>query len=112
MTPWFDPIWYAWIPGTVLGSAVGLWGAAVGCLAPYGRARGAVYGALVVLLAASFTLFAAGIYALAAGQPYGVWYGLGFPGLLCLFILIPLTFVVRQRYRQADERRMQAQDFS
>ena len=112
MTPWFDPIWYAWIPGTALGTAVGIWGAAAGCLAPFGRARGFIYGSLFLLVAVSVVFLAAGIYALSVGQPYGIWYGLGFPGLLCPFILVPLAFVMRLRYQQADERRMQAKDLA
>ena len=35
--PWFDPNSYAWIPGTLLGTLSGLWGALVGTLAPRGK---------------------------------------------------------------------------
>src|SRR5690349_10758975 len=74
--PWFDPNYYAWIPGTLFGVIGGCMGALVGCLAPRGRARSLVLGAWFSFLALAFALLVAGIIALANGQPYGVWFGL------------------------------------
>ena len=48
-TPWFDPTLYAWIPGTVFGSAAGLMGALVGWLVPQGKARSPIVRAWVAL---------------------------------------------------------------
>ena len=37
--PWFDANSYAWIPGTLLGTLGGLWGALVGTLRPGARGK-------------------------------------------------------------------------
>jgi hypothetical protein len=107
---WFDASLYAWIPGTLLGVLGGTWGGLSGVLAPQGKAKGFVMGCWGVLMVYCLVLLVAGVVALAQGQPYGIWYGLGFPGLLGLLLLGSLIFVVRLRYQQAEARRMQAKD--
>ena len=108
--PWFDPMYWSWLPGTALGVTLGAWGAAVGCLAPHGRAKTLMYAVTAVLLLVSIALLAAGLYALASDQPYGVWYGLTLPGVIGVVLVGSLSFVMRQRYRQAEQRLMQAKD--
>jgi hypothetical protein len=108
--PWFDPNTYAWIPGTLLGVSAGLWGALMGSLAPRGRGKPLILGSLVALLAAAVVLLILGVVALISGQPYGVWYGFllaGFIGVVVLGSLSPLAVIA---YRQAEARKMQAQD--
>lgn len=108
--PWFDAVRYAWIPGTVLGCLAGLWGAVGGMSAPRGKARGFVLGFGGFLLAASAVFLAAAIMSLLAGQPYGVWYALLLPGVIGLIVVggnLPVAF---RAYRNAEMRRMQAQD--
>ncbi len=109
--PWFDPIRWAWLPGTLLGCLGGLWGALVGTLAPQGKARNLVLGSGMLLWGLSAISLAAGLTALCTGQPYGVWYGLGLAGLLGTLVLGPLLPLVRHHYREAEERRIQAEDF-
>lgn len=109
--PWFDPNRWAWLPGTLLGCLGGLWGSLAGVLAPQGKARRVVIGFGELLLWLSAALLAAGLIALFAGQPYGVWYGLGLAGLVGTLALGPVLPLVRKRYREAEERRMQAEDF-
>jgi hypothetical protein len=104
--PWFDEIHWAWLPGTLLGVFGGLWGSLVGVLAPQGKARPQVVGFGWFLLGLSLILLAAGMTALVSGQPYGVWYGLGLPGLLGLVVIAPLLPVANKRYREAEERRI------
>lgn len=108
--PWFDPIRWAWLPGTLLGVIGGMWGALAGTLAPQGKARSLVLGVGALLWVISMVLLAAGLTALFTGQPYGVWYGLGLAGLIGTIVLGPLLPVARKRYREAEERRMQAED--
>ena len=107
---WFDPA-VAWIPGMLLGvvgGAVG--GPLAGYFAPRGKFKKQVLGFYYMILAISAVLFVAGIAALVSGQPYAVWYGLGFPGLLCLIIFGVLIGVVSKRYREAEMRRSIAED--
>ncbi len=110
--PWFDPNLYAWIPGTLLGLVGGTLGAATGVLASRGRAQRLLLGSYVVVIVACACLFAIGLVALLTGQPYGVWYGLGLPGLLGVIIVGALYPVVRQRYREAEARRLVAGDLA
>jgi hypothetical protein len=110
--PWFDPNAYAWIPGTALGVLAGTWGSVVGILAPRGKAKTLVLGVGWSLLAASAAMLVAGLFALSQKQPYGVWYGLllpGFVGPIALGVNLP---VVYRRYREAEKRRMEAEDIS
>lgn len=110
--PWFDPMYWAWLPGTALGVVGGLWGSLAGFLAR--RNPALVIGALWLWFLASVALLVAGLVALTQGQPYGVWYGLGFPGLLGTILgavfLTALAPALRDAHRQEEERRMQARD--
>jgi hypothetical protein len=108
--PWFDPIRYAWIPGTFLGVSVGIWGALVGVLGPQGLFKGvgmAVHGTLLTI---SALLLMAGGLALATGQPYGVWYGLGLGGLIGIVVLGANIRTVRRVYAMAEQRKIAAKD--
>jgi tellurite resistance protein TehA-like permease len=109
--PWFDENYWAWLPGTVLGCLGGLWGALGGVLAPQGKAKRLVFGFGLLLVGLSSASLVAGLVALTVGQPYGVWYGLLLPGD-AVFIIGALFPVVRRRYREAEARRMQAEDFN
>ena len=110
--PWFDPNFYAWIPGTVFGVTAGLWGMSVGLLAPRGRARGLVLGTAWLLVACSAVLLVAGLIAWHTGQPYGIWYGLALPGVIGLVVLGGNLPTARRAYQDAEQRRMEAQDLS
>ena len=108
--PWFDPNAYAWIPGTMLGVYGAVLGTLMGVLGSRGKARGLVRGLHTAGLVACSALALAGIAALLLGQPYGIWYGLGFPGVLGIGILLVLRGSLRRGYEQAEQLRMQAQD--
>lgn len=110
MTPWFDPNAWAWLPGTLFGCLGGLWGSCAGVLAPRGKARGFVLGFGGLLVVVSVVFLAAAVVAYLGGQPYGIWFGLGLPGLQGVVLLPILMPIVLLRYRQAEERRMTAQD--
>ncbi|MGE0608984.1 MAG: hypothetical protein AB7O62_17950 [Pirellulales bacterium] len=108
--PWFNAAYFAWIPGTLLGVCGGLWGTLVGVLGPMGKGKSWMIAMGWGMLAACAVLLLAGLAALLAGQPYGIWYGLGFQGLLGLFIVGGLLPVVKKTYQLAEQRRMNAQD--
>jgi hypothetical protein len=108
--PWFDPNLYSWIPGTLLGVAGGTLGGVAGALAPRGKARSLVLGLFAAAALVSFALLVTGLVALLVGQPYGVWYGLGLPGLIGSVLFVTLFPVLRARYREAETRRIHAAD--
>lgn len=107
---WYDPIRWAWLPGTAFGVLAGLWGSMAGMLAPMGRAKALIVGAGVVLLVAGLGLLIAGVVGLVVGQPFQIWWFLMLPGLLSIFVLGPLMPVMLLRYRQAEARKMKAGD--
>lgn len=107
---WFDPEKLAWLPGTAFGCLGGLLGALAGILAPQGKARRLVLGAWIAMMVASWCLLALGLLAMAIGQPRGVWYGLFLPGLQGSIILPVLYPILRKRYREAEARKMEAED--
>jgi multidrug transporter EmrE-like cation transporter len=110
--PWFNPNTMSFIPGVAIGMAGAVLGTLSGMLAPRGKARALVLGLFVVAIAASIALLALAVVALAKGQPYGVWYGLGLPGLIGTAVFGSLYFVVHRRYAEAEARRIGAVDLA
>ena len=108
--PWFDPNVYAWIPGTAVGVVGGTVGALVGMCAPRGILKPLVYGLHFALIGVCCILLVLGVIALASGQPYGIWYGLGLPGLIGVVVCGSLTPVIRKRYIEAELRKSMADD--
>ena len=108
--PWFDPNVWSWLPGTLSGVLTGGYGAFAGWLAPRGAARKWVLGAHCALLALSAAMLVFAIAAFLAGQPYGIWYGFGLPGVVGAGLLTLRYPVIRQRYRDAELRRSMAAD--
>jgi len=107
---WFDP-GVAWIPSALLGAiGGGIGGPLAGMFAPKGKFSKQVMGFYYLILLISAGLFAGGVIALISGQPYAVWYGLGFPGLLCLIIFGGLVGIVSKRYNEAELRKTMADD--
>ena len=109
---WFSPAHYSWLPGTVLGCMCGLWGALVGILGPRGKAKLLVVWLGRVLFASSLFLLVAGGVAFVSGQPYGIWYGLGLPGMVGTIVIGCNLPMLTRVYRQAEERRISAQDLT
>jgi len=108
--PWFDSMFYAWIPGTVLGTVGGVLGSVAGICAPKGIGKIWVLGLFVAMILAGLGLLLAGVVALFSGQPYGVWYGLLLPGVTGVLIFGSLLPVVWMRYREAELRKMNAEN--
>ena len=111
--PWFDPntfgALYGSIGGGVGGSLIGVWGGLTGWLAPQGRARGLIFGLWGVFLVLGIASLGFGLYALAAGQPYGIWYPPTMVGVLFVVLMSAGFFIIRKRYAEAETRRMQAE---
>ena len=113
MTEWFDEQTAGLIGGAlggVLGGGFGgIGGALAGVLAPRGKAKGLVLGLFVSGILIGVVLLAVAGVALVQSQPYHVWYPFGLMGLIMTSVMGGLFPVVRARYRQADERKMEAE---
>src|SRR3954447_10921655 len=113
MTPWWTQQTAGWI-GAIAGSGSGLLGAAVGTIAgiyaPRGKGKRVVYALFVVAIIGGVAALALGLFALATGQPYVVWYPLVLLGGMNALLFCCLTPVIRRVYRQAEARRMEAEE--
>lgn len=110
--PWFsNPGMVGGLVGAGVGLLGALYGCAVGVLAPRGMARGLVMTLHWFALALGAAFIVAGVTALIKGQPYGVWYALLLPGVLMAVLMGTMTPLIRLRYRQAEHRRLQAEEF-
>jgi hypothetical protein len=96
--------------GAAAGSAVGVLGALIGTLCSLGRARRFAIAGLLSLGTGGLVLLAAGVVALALGQPYEVWYPLVLLGVLGPALGFGLLGTARRRYEAHELRRMQALD--
>ena len=109
--PWFSP----GLAGSVFGGGVGvlggIYGSVVGVLAPRGKGRGYVMALHWGAIALGGVFLVAGITAVVSGQSYGVWGALLLPGVLLTVLMGTMTPIIKQRYRQAEHRRLQAEEF-
>ena len=111
-TPWIsNPNMLGAILGSSVGVFGGIFGTLCGTLAPRGKAKGLVIGMHALGIIAGLIMLALGVIAFLNGQPYAIWYGLGLPGLILTVVLLPLTGVVKQRYREAEQRKLEAESF-
>ncbi|MFM9994941.1 MAG: hypothetical protein ACKVU4_03970 [Phycisphaerales bacterium] len=113
MTEWWsfqDSVLVGSIGGGGFGTLVGLLGAAAGVLAPRGMAKRLVLGAFIGALAVGIAGLSAGVFAVIIGQPYHVWYGLVLIGGITTVVMGSLLPVVVVRYRQAEARKLEAEE--
>ena len=110
-TPWFSAQASAFFGGYG-GGAVGLLGGcigvAAGTLAPKGKGRSAVLGSMAVFAVLGVLSLLTGLTALVFGQPYHVWYPLLLLGVIPAGVMGGLIPVVRRRYAEAEQRRLDA----
>lgn len=113
--PWVDPVTMTWV-GSIGGGVVGLWGAALGTaggvLVPKGKGRGLVFALLGIGAVVGAMCLGFGLAALAADQPYAIWYGPTLIGALLLGLSVPFVFVMRNRYRDVELRKMRAEELT
>jgi MFS family permease len=113
MTPWWTQQTAGWI-GAIAGSANGILGGVIGTVAGIygqrGKGKRLVYALVAVALVGGAASLAVGLFALMTGQPYMVWYPLVLIGGMDTLLFSVLTPVIRRVYRQAEARRMEAEE--
>ena len=112
MTEWWtaqDAALIGAIGGGTVGILGGVFGSVVGVCAPKGIARGPVLVTHAALIVLGLAALLVGIVALVVGQPYHVSFPLLLAGGVLSAVMGPLYPVVRMRYRQAEERRLEAE---
>lgn len=113
MTEWWttqDAALIGAIGGSLVGVIGGVFGSVVGVCAPRGIARTPVLAAHAALIALGAIALLTGVAALVLGQPYHVFFPVLMGGVVLGAVMGPLYPVVRARYRQAESRRLDAED--
>lgn len=109
--PWWDER-TANMLGAWMGGGVGVLGALFGSLGSYcanrGKARGAMLGSQLTLAIVGVVLLFAGLSAWLLGQPFHVGYPLTLVGFILGVVMGALYPVMRNRYREAEQRKLAA----
>lgn len=107
--PWISP----GILGGILGSIIGILGALIGILGggfvPKGKAIKLTLGVNAFAFVLSFISLVVGIFANISGQPYGVWYGFGWAGILGTVLFGSGFWVILRRARDAELRKLMSE---
>ncbi|MCC6428962.1 MAG: hypothetical protein IT435_19345 [Phycisphaerales bacterium] len=94
--------------GAAVGVIGGIHGSMAGMLAPRGKARSLVVGIHIALIVIGVAALITGATAWLIGQPWHVYYPFLLPGLILTMVMGSLYPVVVMRYRQGEQRRMDA----
>jgi hypothetical protein len=98
------------IAGSVLGILGGVLGTLAGLFAPRGKHRLLVIGLGGFMIGTGVLLLIGGTLAAASGQPYSVYYPLLLVGFISTVVVGGVTPSIFQRYREADARRLEAEE--
>ena len=98
------------ILGATAGTVLGLLGAMLGLLMARGIGLRMASALLLAIGLAGVGALATGGYALATGQPHGVWFPLGLLGLIAAVVGFAMRPVAHQRLAMLEDQRMRAAD--
>jgi hypothetical protein len=111
--PWFNEVafgtWFGVLTGVVAGGMGSVLGTAAGILVPRGKGKSWLPATCAVVAVLGLASLAFGLAALLSGQPYGIWYPPLLGGMLGTFIFGGGVFVLRARYAQVEQRRLEAE---
>ena len=113
MNPWWtdqDAGLFGGIAGAGLGILGGILGTLAGIFAPRGQCKGLVYGTFALMIIVGIICLVGGLAALCFDQPYGVYYPQLLIGIISTLVPGSLFPVIRQRYREAEARRLEAEE--
>ncbi len=110
--PWVHPGWIGGILGSTLGILGGVVGTLGGVFASRGKAVKLTLGVHAFAFLLSVVSLVVGIAAFLSGQPYGVWFGFGYGGLLGAIIFGVLFPVLLKRIREAEHRKSMLEDLT
>ena len=96
--------------GAIGGCLIGLWGAVIGVVSSRGKARRFVLGSANALLLIGIASLGGGVAAIAAAQPYAVYYPLLLIGIILVAVIGKLRGTLSARYEQLELKRMQSMD--
>jgi len=100
----------AGLGGGAGGALLGVLGALVGMLTSLGRARRFVMALTTGLIALGVVLVIGGVFAIATGQRYAVFYPMLLLGILSSAVPFGLLPAIRRRYAEIELRMMRAHD--
>lgn len=110
--PWIEPAWkFGAYFGAGIGAFVGVMGGVLGSASFFvarGQGKRWILGGYFAMAALGVTLLAVGVYAFFAGQPYAIYYPLGMAGLTTTLVFGLLAPVIAARYREAEQRKIDA----
>lgn len=111
--PWIEPVWkFGAYFGGIGGSVVGVIGGALGCCSYFvaqGKGKRWILGGYGLMAALGAVSAAVGVYAWSTGQPYAIWYPLLMLGVTTGGVFGGLFPVIRARYREAEQRKIEAE---
>lgn len=113
MDPWWTEQTAAWLGaggGSALGVLGGAFGVTAGLLVPKGKGKPIVVGLGALMIGVGLISLIAGIVALAAAQPYHVFYPLLLIGGIATLVMGINLPVILKRYRQAEARKVSAEE--
>ena len=108
--PWINPGILGGILGGTFGTLGGIVGTLAGAFVPRGKVKKLTLGVNTFAFVLSFISLVVGIVAYLSGQPYDVWFGFGYTGLICT-VMYGLGFrIILKRARDAELRKSMSED--